>query len=295
MLAFFGVLAAVLASSPPAGSGPLIYLSDPADGNLNAYSQREPSDMVLQIQHLATPGPLWVDSRKQVFVAQEDGWIFGYRPGATQFFTRFEEAWYAQFDPVTPVGLCGDRAGSVYYAEQAFSNSAAFLALYHIGNPNYLSYVEFDTNGQENILGCAVDAAGDVIASIPAPPSGSYVEEFFYPPFSGGYAILPVPVGTLLIDRSNNLVDASYCGSSPCITVYAPPYTGSPLLTITSIPVSGPIALDATGKHLWTVTTSNGSSQLLEFGYPSGKAEYASPSLPFSPGGLALSPPVSPQ
>jgi hypothetical protein len=59
------------------------------DGVVDAFSQRNPSEMVLQIQHIDEPGPMWVDAQKQLFVVQKDGWIAGYRRGQTNFLVRY--------------------------------------------------------------------------------------------------------------------------------------------------------------------------------------------------------------
>jgi hypothetical protein len=89
------------------------------------------------------------------------------------------------------------------------------------------------------------------------------------------------------MDRQNELLVST---AGPVIDVYAPPYTGSPVRTITTLPQTSAFAVDATGRHLWLVA----GERLQKYSYPGLKLEYASAELPFSPSGLALAPPVNP-
>jgi hypothetical protein len=288
-----GLLLAAALLGPPlrASTEPVVYVSDPQDGVVNAYLQSNPAQMVLQIQHLADPSWLYVDRKRQLFVVQNNGWIAGYKSGQTMFFTRFVNP-EGRFG--TPTGLCGDAAGHVFLTQSWDGGYVAEIDEYSIGDPHHIGGYSWEQEHfiDPSVSGCVGDAAGDLFANFYS-YQGLQVLEFADPALSSNPVTVPVTYGGLAFDRRDNLLSASFTGSTTQIQAYAPPYTGQPIFTITGLPQFYQYALDGTGKHLWLLATANSAQQLAEYSYPGGNVE-AVATLPFSPGGIALSPPVRP-
>jgi hypothetical protein len=278
-----------------APAAPVVYVSDAQDGFVDAFSQRNPSEMVLQIQHLDEPGPMWVDAQKQLFVVQKDGWIAGYRRGQTNFFVRYVDP---ELGGDNPAGLCGDRMGHLYFTTNQLGGFISYVYQYDVGNPYYVADYSWGSDQGASVGGCTVDAAGDLIVSVRQGMPQTQLVEFPYPVFSSSPLTLQPALGTNpIMDKQNDLLVPTYTpsGSAMVIDVYSPPYTGTPIATVPNLPIADSFALDASGPHLWTdALLSYPTSQVTEFAYPSGKPEYAASSLSFWPSGFAVSPAVQP-
>jgi hypothetical protein len=287
------VLAAALLGPPlRASSEPVVYVSDPQDDVVNAYSQANPGQMVLQIQHLAYPTSLYVDKKSQLFVVQDNGWIAGYKLGQTMFFTRFVNP---EGRTDEPNGLCGDGDGHVFLTNSWADYYVASIFEYAIGNPYTIDQVSWEAQDNQNpyVGQCVTDAAGDLVVNLSTYETGTVVLEYPAPAF-GSSVTLPVVAGYHAIDKQNNLLSGVSGSASSSIDVYAPPYTGQPIFTVNGLPTYlGDFSLDATGKHLWFLTYSGSAQQLAEYSYPGGKVESLT-TLPFSAYGLSLSPPLRP-
>jgi hypothetical protein len=163
------------------------------DGVVDAFSQRNPSEMVLQIQHLDEPGPMWVDAQKQLFVVQKDGWIAGYRRGQTNFLVRYVDP---ESGGDNPAGLCGDRMGHLYFTTNELGGFISYVYQYDVGNPYYVADYSWGSDQGASVGGRTVDAAGDLIVSVRQGMPQTQLVEFPYPVFSSSPLTLQPALGT---------------------------------------------------------------------------------------------------
>jgi hypothetical protein len=198
-----------------------------------------------------------------------------------------------------PQRVAFDDGGAVYVSNvsgvgscnHGYNYCAGNIAVYPRGKAIPTAVLEPpDASDDPYVYGVAVDAGGDVFMSYGFPGTSQVAE---FPAGSKTPQVLSLedlefPLD-LTIDAEEDLVATDYAASK--IQVYAPPYSGSPIHTISFARPGAYLALDKKNNVIYLSTGVGGG--VLAFAYPSGKFLYevtAGLSPSEGAGGIAIDP-----
>jgi hypothetical protein len=249
-----------------------LYVAQVLGTAINEYALPDENNLAAKCAERAKIAVAMAVSARHILYVAEQRFIGGYQTFPIETFgpncgakgiTLLESFGYP-----TSVAI-DNKSGRVYVAWYALAGTGGGVIVYDKDKrypTRLLSNSTIIGNG-----GVAVDSSGNVLWSGYAPTS---IAEFPHGQQKGSAVITNPGFSypySLELDRNDNLV-ASDTGSGT-IDVFAPPYTGTPTLTIPTKGYTLSVKLDAANQNLYASDFTNGSVDV--YAYPSGTFEYS--------------------